>query len=274
MHAQLGSHCLLDTRRPANSGGFWFRPTGAKTRRGETTPCNVCDRVLAADHVAARGAKRSPRRDDRFRRGAATSILLTTASDTILLRSGQRCIAAGDERPESRGRAPLADECFRDPKRSDRTSPLATERSSRFDPTCAAAGDRFRPEGAVPADAAGRSHSTASNRPTPTVRAIALIVPPAPVARLQWRRWGRPRPTSPSEARTFARSPERSRATAPFQWRNRSPAWPLVRHDRSLRSCAIVSLLRSGVGWTEAAVQALLVPVSGFRRCRRAVRGR
>jgi hypothetical protein len=61
-----------------------------------------------------------------IRRGAATSILLTTASDTILLRSRQRCIAADDERPESRGRAPLADECFRDLGPSDRTSPMAT----------------------------------------------------------------------------------------------------------------------------------------------------
>jgi len=63
---------------------------------------------------------------------------------TILLRSRQRCIAAREERPESRGRAPLADECFRDLEPSDRTSPLATKRSSGWTPKRAAADDRLR----------------------------------------------------------------------------------------------------------------------------------
>ena len=66
------------------------------------------------DHAARIGAKRPARRRDRFRRGAATSILLMTASAHNPASLAQRCIAAGEERPESRGRAPLADECFRD----------------------------------------------------------------------------------------------------------------------------------------------------------------
>ena len=65
-----------------------FRPVPSspsrsrQTRRGETTPCHVSDRVLAADHVAARGAKWSPRRDDRsLRRDEAAGRWIAMASD-------------------------------------------------------------------------------------------------------------------------------------------------------------------------------------------------
>jgi hypothetical protein len=37
--------------------------------------CHVCDHALAVDPVAARGAKRSPRRGDRFRRDAAARVV-------------------------------------------------------------------------------------------------------------------------------------------------------------------------------------------------------
>src|SRR5450755_796570 len=40
-----------------------------------------------------------------------------------------------------------ADDCFRLGGATELATALATERSSRSDPTCAAAGDRFRPEG-------------------------------------------------------------------------------------------------------------------------------
>jgi hypothetical protein len=49
-----------------------------------------------------------------------------------------------------------------------------------------------RPEGAVPADAAGRSHSTASNRPAPTRPAIAFLARPPRGGLSVWRQADRP----------------------------------------------------------------------------------
>jgi hypothetical protein len=66
------------SREPRRAFGIAHEDASVPIEAGRVL-CHVCDRVLAVDLAAARGAKRSPRRDHRNRRGAATSILLTMA---------------------------------------------------------------------------------------------------------------------------------------------------------------------------------------------------
>ena len=96
-----------------------------------------------------------------LRRGAATSILLTTASAHNPASLTPEAYAVGEEGPASRGRVPLADECFRDPEPSDRTSPMATFRSSRTSSTAATVGDQCSVAEAV----AGREAAERWKRP-------------------------------------------------------------------------------------------------------------
>jgi hypothetical protein len=72
---------------------------------------------------------------------------------------------------------------LRPPVVSRRASALATQGSSGMGAICGAADDPYRPEGAVPADAAGRSLSTAGDHAMSPTGTIALAIRSALVAR-------------------------------------------------------------------------------------------